>query len=611
MTTINGHNRTAYKPPLHYFRGTMLEQHLSLFELVRTELADTVPVILCNKATLVHISHTLEDVVLKHELPALMFTGFQESSHWRKETERYRALAQVAQQVCIFAGQPLPVDSNMNAIQIELQADDPLRQEWFVVILSGAFSALLCGKDNLTPTQDEGLREFETILTFDPLAINRALNQVEMLLAHYRPDVLHQLQEARRTYPVPEVDISLVNLCITEMLNFESMLTRRLRNTRDDLLDSNLRLRQERDYNTALLDTSPAMVVTLDHDSRILTANAAALQQLGVRDMQSIVGQTFWDVWALEVDRAQVQDEISKVQSIETTHRFEAPFHKNDDHLIFVEWHCHRVPLAGHDQQAIFAMGIDISDRKRASALHHEEQRLRIELEKERELNALRDKLMTTVSHEFRTPLATILTSSEMLERYFDSLTPEARRRRIDNIKQHIAHLTAMVDDISTIIRSSNQVMVYKPQAVDLLELTHNIIRDISRLFGQTHRILLMQNWPHSQVMVDERLYKHIISNLLSNALKYSEKDVLLRLESTADQIVLEVEDFGIGIPEEDQKRIYESFYRGNNVGNVEGTGLGLRIVLDSVKLSRGDITFHSAMGTGTTFTVRLPLELA
>ena len=252
------------------------QPHISLFDVMQTELADEVEVVLCNKATLVHISHTLEDVVLKHQLPALMFTGFQESSHWQKETRRYRALANVAQQVCIFAGKPLPDDSEANAIQIELHGDDPLRQEWFVVILCDAFSALLCGKDNHTPTVDEGLREFETILTFDPHALNRALDRVEEVLAVYRPDVLLQLRDARRTFRIPGLDISLTSLVMTEMLNFETLLTRQLRHTRDDLATTNERLRSERDFTQTILDTSPVMILTLDVDGHIVNMNQVA-----------------------------------------------------------------------------------------------------------------------------------------------------------------------------------------------------------------------------------------------------------------------------------------------------------------------------------------------
>ena len=125
---------------------------LSIFETLKDKVGDEIPVISLTKATLVHLSHTLEDFVLRRQLPAFIFTGFQESSHWRKETERYQKLADTAMQVCIFAGKPLPEDSNSEAVQIELEGDDPLRQEWFLGIFSTEFSVILCGLDNLTAT---------------------------------------------------------------------------------------------------------------------------------------------------------------------------------------------------------------------------------------------------------------------------------------------------------------------------------------------------------------------------------------------------------------------------------------------------------------------------
>src|SRR6185503_17856961 len=111
-----------------------LEQNpsLSLFKLLRQKLDQRLPTVRCTKATLVHLSHTLEDTILSRRIPAMIFTGFQESAYWRQETERYWALAQVAQQVCIFAGAPLPPESETTSLHVTLNGNDPLRQEWFL-----------------------------------------------------------------------------------------------------------------------------------------------------------------------------------------------------------------------------------------------------------------------------------------------------------------------------------------------------------------------------------------------------------------------------------------------------------------------------------------------
>ncbi len=141
--------------------------YISIFETLKDDLGGDLNTVMLTKATLVHLSHTLEDFVLQHHLPAMIFTGFQESSHWHKETKRYQALADVAMQVCIFAGKPLPPDADIGVLQIELTGDDPLRQEWFLAILSTDFSVILAGLDNMESVPAEAHRRFETLWSFD------------------------------------------------------------------------------------------------------------------------------------------------------------------------------------------------------------------------------------------------------------------------------------------------------------------------------------------------------------------------------------------------------------------------------------------------------------
>jgi signal transduction histidine kinase len=200
---------------------------ISLFRQLKREFSE-IQSILCSKATLVHLSHTLEDIVLRNRIPAMLFTGFQESSHWRKETERYRELATVAQQMCIFAGKPLPPDSNARWLQVELEGDDPLRQEWFLLILSPQFSVLLCGQDQQAAVSEESLRQFETFWTFDPVHLVQALESVEAVLDHYAPDKAQQLRAARMANPPTQPAPTLMMYFMSEMLRFQERLQQRL-----------------------------------------------------------------------------------------------------------------------------------------------------------------------------------------------------------------------------------------------------------------------------------------------------------------------------------------------------------------------------------------------
>lgn len=208
---------------------------ISLFSHLKQHFGARLELLHCTKATLVHLSHTLEDLVLREKLPAILFTGFQESSHWREETERYRALADVAQQVCIFAGGQLPPEASAKEIHVTLRGDDPLRQEWFLCILSPKFSVVLCGQDREVAVAHEELRQFATIWTFDPLIVNDVLDQCEAVVAHYRPDRAAELRVARANYPPLIPDPAIITSFTWSMIHFEEQLQQSLGRTRDML----------------------------------------------------------------------------------------------------------------------------------------------------------------------------------------------------------------------------------------------------------------------------------------------------------------------------------------------------------------------------------------
>lgn len=201
---------------------------ISLFSLLHREFGATHPLLQCSKATLVHVSHAIEDLVLTRNLPALLFTGFQESSHWSKETERYRALAGIAQQVCIFAGGELPPESNASQIHVRLRGEDPLRQEWFLVLLSTEFSVVLCGQDHQVEAPNEAQRQFSTLWSFDPKLVTRVLDLLESVLADYRPERLPEILAARQNFPPAYPDPAIVTALTSEMIRFQERLNQKL-----------------------------------------------------------------------------------------------------------------------------------------------------------------------------------------------------------------------------------------------------------------------------------------------------------------------------------------------------------------------------------------------
>jgi PAS domain S-box-containing protein len=240
------------------------------------------------------------------------------------------------------------------------------------------------------------------------------------------------------------------------------------------------------------------------------------------------------------------------------------------------------------------------------------EEELRNLLEKEKEVGKLKSRFISMTSHEFRTPLSIILSYSEMLEYYSEQWTQEKRKNALHDIQGQVQHLTTMLDDILTVGKAESGTMEFNPAPHNLINICEGVLNEITHSERVMPEIHFVNNFEPDIVLLDEKLIKHILINLLTNAIKYSEKGspIYFSLSSQIDKIVIEVKDLGIGIPEEDQTHIFETFHRATNVLTIPGTGLGLAIVKKSVELHDGEINFSSKLGQGSTFTVTLPLNI-
>ncbi|MBN1286540.1 MAG: PAS domain S-box protein [Anaerolineae bacterium] len=238
------------------------------------------------------------------------------------------------------------------------------------------------------------------------------------------------------------------------------------------------------------------------------------------------------------------------------------------------------------------------------------EEQLRQTLEKERELGALKSRFVSMVSHEFRTPLATILLSANALERYMDRMQAEVRARHFKKIETAIRYMTRLLENVLFIGRTEAGRMGFAPKPTDVERFCRGVVEEAQMVAGAKHVLRFACQGRCADLAVDENLLQHILTNLLSNAVKYSPEGgtVWCDLSCTAERITLRVRDEGIGIPLKDQVHLFETFHRGENVGNISGTGLGLAIVKRAVETHGGIIDFESQAGKGTTFTVVLPV---
>ncbi|WP_008310279.1 ATP-binding protein [Leptolyngbya sp. PCC 6406] len=249
----------------------------------------------------------------------------------------------------------------------------------------------------------------------------------------------------------------------------------------------------------------------------------------------------------------------------------------------------------------------DITERKQV------EIDIRKALTKEKELNELKTRFISMASHEFRTPLTTILASAESLERYRHKFSEDKQRQVLQRIQDSVHHVIGLLNDVLTVGKAEAKRLACSPQPIDLKGFCLGLMDEIQ--FAQSSpvsRIELVCTGDQFQVLADEKLLRHIFINLLSNAVKYSpnHSPVLLELNCTQKHTLFRVTDTGIGIPAADQAKLFEAFHRANNVGNISGTGLGLVIAKRAVEAHHGTISFVSKTGTGTTFTVLLPLTL-
>lgn len=233
-------------------------------------------------------------------------------------------------------------------------------------------------------------------------------------------------------------------------------------------------------------------------------------------------------------------------------------------------------------------------------------------LEQERDLNRLRSEFMSILSHDFRTPLTSIQGFAGLLQEAQDALTPEQKQRYFDRIDAVIEHMLHLLDKVLLVSDADGKVIHCQPVPLDLEQFCCELLETFQ--LDQTYPVSIQFDCLDAclSANLDPTLLRQILINLLSNAAKYSPPDRLIRftLQCRADQAIFQIQDQGIGIPAENQKYLFEAFYRGQNTGQIRGTGLGLAAVKKCVDAHKGHITLQSQEGVGTTVTLCLPLSL-
>jgi signal transduction histidine kinase len=330
----------------------------------------------------------------------------------------------------------------------------------------------------------------------------------------------------------------------------------------------------------ALIMASPDGIVVVDRSRTVCFANPAAERLLGYQAGQ-MAGRLF-------------------VTAVTPGHTKEVEVCCTDNQKRLLEMNVAETTWAGESASLVTLR--DVTDRARYTEL------LRVQLEKERELLELKERFISMVSHEFRAPLTVILSSAELLKNYAERLSGEKRLGHIGRIENQAQRMAHMLESVLTISRAKAGKLTFSPVLVDLKAFCQHILDDL-RPNHPTHQFTFDAAGNLDGICVDETLLQHMLLNLLSNAVKYSPigGTITLRVTREDNMVLIQISDTGIGIPTDDQKRLFEPFHRARNTKDIQGTGLGLTIVKNSVEIHGGTIDVTSREGIGTTFTIRLP----
>lgn len=228
-------------------------------------------------------------------------------------------------------------------------------------------------------------------------------------------------------------------------------------------------------------------------------------------------------------------------------------------------------------------------------------------LEREKQLNELKSSFVSMASHEFRTPLSAIYSSTSLAEKYTALEDQYKREKHLSRIRSSVKNMIGILDDFLSVDKLERGVISVQNDTLNIKEFLEDISEEIEFLLKENQSVTISCSC-NEEVTSDKKLLRNILLNLLSNAVKYSEKNVELMAMKENDCLIIDIKDQGIGIPEHQQHSLFSKFFRAENVGEIQGTGLGLNIVRQYVDLLQGEILFTSEHNKGTVFTIRIPL---
>lgn len=352
------------------------------------------------------------------------------------------------------------------------------------------------------------------------------------------------------------------------------------------------------------IETTAAGVLLADFNGTVTYANPGFLSLCKCNSVDQVTGKSILSLTTAECAK-KLDEAIQKDLREGKTWKGEIELKRRIGKNISVEMICSAVMDDNDNPLYIVSNIYDITERKKAEA------EIKKSFEREKELSELKTKFISMVSHEFRTPLASILSSSELIEQYYDKLTPDKKDALMGKIKTSVKNLIAMLADITEINKADSGKVKLNLEEIDVVKLIYDLIDEVKQSYSPSPVVRYTPAMDSLVIVSDMKLLRQIFINLISNAVKYTdaEKHVYISIHQNPDLLIFQVEDEGIGIPEDDFATLFEPFMRSRNTGKIKGTGLGLSILKRAVEQLGGKVDFKSIVGSGSTFTVYLPFH--
>lgn len=362
-------------------------------------------------------------------------------------------------------------------------------------------------------------------------------------------------------------------------------------------------LLQSRERYRTLAEAAHDYIFVVSKDGLMEYANEFACQALGY-EPTGVAGMPASQFFPPEFADNPI-NLVAEVNEIDRPIYTEGPFPREGEELWLGTW---LVPIHAENGTTVSILGIsrDITEQKKT------DEALQRALQNERTLGEMRSNFFSMTSHQFRTPLSTILLSAELLQKYGPRWDDQKRGEHLGRIQEASKRLNSMLEDILVIGRVESGRYVCTPKDFELIDFCEQAIHEMTINDRSEHELILEHAVDEILVYQDAEVLHRVVDNLLSNAIKYSSKGtrVTVNVSTEGKHVLLEVSDEGIGIPERDLKYLFQPFQRGSNANDIPGTGIGLTIIQKSVEMMSGTVSLKSKEGQGTTFLVRFPIRL-